>query len=79
MTTNQIEELVPFLAEVGGSLLAAAARIDRRCEELKHLEDEVEQARREITQAREHLLARALTSYAAPEIGTADVLCTRSK
>jgi hypothetical protein len=79
MTTNQIEELVPFLAEVGGSLLAAAKCIDGKHEAFKRLEDEAAQVKQEIAQARKHLLARALTSYVAPEIETADVLCTRSK
>lgn len=79
MTNNQIEEVVPFLAEVGGSLLVAAMCIDGKHEALRRLEDETAQVKQEIAQARKHLLARVCTNYVASEIETADVLCTRSK
>lgn len=77
MTSNQIEAVVPFLHEVGGSLLAAAMSIGEKHKALTRLEDEAARIKREIEQARSSLKAMALKNYVASEIESADVLCTR--
>ena len=79
MTSNPIEDVVPHLHEVGEVLLVAAMCIEGQQAALERAEAEVTRLRREIEQARNHLLERVRKNYVDSEIEAADVRCSRCK
>lgn len=78
-TQNPIEQIVPFLHEVGDHLLKGVPRMEAKLAALAAAEAEVKRCKQEIKEGRASLLAHVRQSYVDSEIETADVMCNRSK
>jgi hypothetical protein len=77
MTKNPIEDVVPFLHEVGSALVVAAMCVEGKLLALKEAEAKVANIRQELERERKGLLAMVRNNYVDSEIEAADVLCTR--
>lgn len=72
MPKTPIEDIVPYLPEVGNPLLEGAARVKARIAELAR-------CKRELRESRQSLLAHVRQHYVDSEIETAEVMCNRHK
>lgn len=72
MPKPPIEDIVPYLPEVGDPLLKGAERVKAKIAELAR-------CKRELKESRQSLLAHVRQHYVDSEIEAAEVMCNRHK
>ncbi len=72
MPKTPIEDIVPYLPEVGDPLLKGAKRVKAKIAELAR-------CKRELKESRQSLLADVRQNYVDSEIEAAEVMCHRHK
>lgn len=72
-----IEDIVPYLHEVGSPLLSGVERVKRKVAAVKAAEAVVVALMREVERSRLSLMKRVRQSYVDAEIETAEVMFNR--